>query len=914
MSTFAAWLLTYALHSTLLLGLAWALSRLFSQASRRSSRPSLRLEEAVWRTALLGAVVTASLHLAVAGAGWQPALGSWALAPSAADSVSSVGVELASTRAEASSAPKLKLASMAPIAPAERSALSPALPAEVPSQATVAAPARALPALPRLPITALVLLWAVGTLALLARFALSHRGLRRRLQPRLEISGGTLFRLLARLAPQSGLRHPERVQLTCAHRLPVPVALGIRRPEICVPPRALSHLDPAAQETLLAHELGHLARRDPLWLNAVALLNCALFFQPLNWVARRRLRELSELLCDDWAVSRTGQPLTLARCLAEVAGWSLGSPAALLPAPGMADRPGQLARRVRRLLEAPPTAERALPRWLGAALGVLLLAVVAVAPGVSAANGIGDDEAEVPEAAAAPEPPSGEPAPNSSNSEPSAGEPSPNSSDIATDRHRADRRPGQAVLPPGRGLSAADRERIHAFREQSEALAARQDLSEEEIERRSEELAEQFERDLGPRIDEIVQRAAAAGARVDSEEIRRLQADAEAFAERFAQSPEMERLIAESLKAAERVELSEETIERLTRDAERFAAGFQLNEAEIERLARDAENFAKRFQLSNEELERIQRDALRAAGSAQLSREEIERFQSDTRRLADQVRLDPKTEADLKRLAVEMRGLEQRYRQELDALRRGLVEGTEGLRGLERDLAPLAPLAPLGPMAPPAPPAEAPPAAAPAPPPPAPPAKAPPAPQARLAPPPSHRSAPALAPRPGRPAPVLTPVPFGRPGQPAPALAPAPAGRPGRPVPVLTPALAVRPGQPAPALAPAPSGRPGRPAPVLAPVPFGRPGQPAPALAPAPALPRPAVAPPAPRRRANPVVAGRSEGVRAGVPGGIAGGVAGGVQGGVAGGVKGGVAGGIEGAVAEGVEGSEAETAPPSPR
>nr|MDP9122570.1 hypothetical protein [Acidobacteriota bacterium] len=65
----AAWLLTYALHSTLLLSLAWL-------ASRRLARRSLRLEEAAWRFALLGAMLTASLQLA---AGWTPAAGRWAL-------------------------------------------------------------------------------------------------------------------------------------------------------------------------------------------------------------------------------------------------------------------------------------------------------------------------------------------------------------------------------------------------------------------------------------------------------------------------------------------------------------------------------------------------------------------------------------------------------------------------------------------------------------------------------------------------------------------------------------------------------------------------------------------------------------------------------------------------------------------
>ena len=65
-----AWLLTYLLHSTLLLGLAWL-------ASKPLARWSVAAEEAVWKLALVGALLTASLQLA---AGWEPAAGRWRLA------------------------------------------------------------------------------------------------------------------------------------------------------------------------------------------------------------------------------------------------------------------------------------------------------------------------------------------------------------------------------------------------------------------------------------------------------------------------------------------------------------------------------------------------------------------------------------------------------------------------------------------------------------------------------------------------------------------------------------------------------------------------------------------------------------------------------------------------------------------
>src|SRR6476659_602797 len=68
-----AWLLTYLLHSTLLLSLAWL-------ASKPLARWSVAAEEAVWKLALIGALLTASLQLA---AGWEPAAGRWRLAQTA---------------------------------------------------------------------------------------------------------------------------------------------------------------------------------------------------------------------------------------------------------------------------------------------------------------------------------------------------------------------------------------------------------------------------------------------------------------------------------------------------------------------------------------------------------------------------------------------------------------------------------------------------------------------------------------------------------------------------------------------------------------------------------------------------------------------------------------------------------------
>lgn len=363
-----AWLLTYALHSTLLLGLAWL-------ASRRLSKRSLQLEEAVWRCALVGSLVTATLQLAV---GADPLAGRWEIAAPVAPVA--VTAEVAAPRAPEAVVPALResvpaSAFRSAVPPVESTKAAPAVEPAFASRDTVSGFPVSLPLM-------LLGVWLAGAVLLTLGSTASYLSLFRRLRHRPRVIGGDALSTLVRLAERAGLRQP--VRLTSSTRIPVPIALGVLgKAEICLPPRAFAALTTEQQEALLAHELGHIVRRDPFWLAFGRIQTGILFFQPLSWVACTRLREISELLSDEWAVGRTGRPLSLAGCLAEVAGWSL--PAARpLPVPGMADRPSNLARRIGRLLEEARGSRRLHRGWLAGAAVVTLAAVVAVAPGVSA--------------------------------------------------------------------------------------------------------------------------------------------------------------------------------------------------------------------------------------------------------------------------------------------------------------------------------------------------------------------------------------------------------------------------------------------------------------------------------------------------------------------------------------------------
>jgi beta-lactamase regulating signal transducer with metallopeptidase domain len=148
--------------------------------------------------------------------------------------------------------------------------------------------------------------------------------------------------------------------------------------EVCLPRRALVELDTAEQESMLAHEIAHVVRRDPQWLIAARVIEAVLFVQPLNALARRRMQAVAEFLCDDWAVQRTRQPVMLAKCLAAVAEW-VGRAPRLHAMSAMVESGGSpLVQRVRRILGGGHAARTTSSRG---ALGVSACALVALAAG-----------------------------------------------------------------------------------------------------------------------------------------------------------------------------------------------------------------------------------------------------------------------------------------------------------------------------------------------------------------------------------------------------------------------------------------------------------------------------------------------------------------------------------------------------
>lgn len=78
-----------------------------------------------------------------------------------------------------------------------------------------------------------------------------------------------------------------------------PFLAGVLRPVIVLPSDIESRFSPEEIDLILAHELGHLARRDLLWNWLPTLAQWLFYFHPLVWLLVRQWSESQEAACDE---------------------------------------------------------------------------------------------------------------------------------------------------------------------------------------------------------------------------------------------------------------------------------------------------------------------------------------------------------------------------------------------------------------------------------------------------------------------------------------------------------------------------------------------------------------------------------------------------------------------------------------
>ncbi len=146
--------------------------------------------------------------------------------------------------------------------------------------------------------------WALGAAWQVRGHLQSHAAVRRLRRNARPLHHPELEAAVRTLAAEAGLRRVPA--LSVSDEVASPLAVGLLRPLVILPERAVRRLPVEALRMALAHELAHVRRGD-LWLGWVpALAEAVLFFHPLARLAVREYALAREESCDAEALRLTG--------------------------------------------------------------------------------------------------------------------------------------------------------------------------------------------------------------------------------------------------------------------------------------------------------------------------------------------------------------------------------------------------------------------------------------------------------------------------------------------------------------------------------------------------------------------------------------------------------------------------------
>lgn len=314
-------MLLFAAKSSLILGLAW----LITKVMRRSSAASRHV---VWSCALL-AVLLLPLTSWLVPSLYVP----WLAPPSAAETL-------------AAYAPHMPELQVFPALPAGQNP-DPQPSTPLRRQAVAPRGASGAPGVGPLIAAGLTIGWAIGSLTLLVRLAVGFVTRARLTRVSTVLGESPLRRVTTSYVRAMRIARPVRVRIAPTEMMPA--TWGLIRPTVLLPPSA-HHWREDRLRLVFVHELSHVVRFDVLTAAIAYLATVLVWWNPLVWIATRHAQLERERACDD-AVLRSG--LTPSRYANELLALaqSLPSPFAQRLALAMA-KPHRVERRLVAILDA----------------------------------------------------------------------------------------------------------------------------------------------------------------------------------------------------------------------------------------------------------------------------------------------------------------------------------------------------------------------------------------------------------------------------------------------------------------------------------------------------------------------------------------------------------------------------------
>ena len=222
----------------------------------------------------------------------------------------------------------------------------------------------------------LAVVWLTGFLAVFCVWYVRWRRISATVREAMPLRQGREWDALRRLERATGIRQPIAIFISRASL--EPGIFGILQPALLWPEGISTHLEDAHLETILAHELAHVRRRDNLAAAIHMLVEAIFWFYPLVWWLGVRLVNERERACDEEVLSSGAERQVYAESILRICEFCVGSPLACVSRVTGAD----LKKRIVRIMTKP------VGRKLGFERKILLVAVGVVAITTPVAFGV----------------------------------------------------------------------------------------------------------------------------------------------------------------------------------------------------------------------------------------------------------------------------------------------------------------------------------------------------------------------------------------------------------------------------------------------------------------------------------------------------------------------------------------------
>ena len=170
----------------------------------------------------------------------------------------------------------------------------------------------------------------------------------------------------------------RQVKLLRSTLVETPIAIGIFKPLIIVPASAFLQISPRELETIIAHELIHIRRYDPLVNMAQGVIEALFFYHPGVWWISRQISREREFATDSTVMEVfSGSHVVYASALANLEEIRhLANKQ--MPRIATAANGGNLMQRIQRILKTKTEVNRANSAWSAGLAVVLISAVLAM--------------------------------------------------------------------------------------------------------------------------------------------------------------------------------------------------------------------------------------------------------------------------------------------------------------------------------------------------------------------------------------------------------------------------------------------------------------------------------------------------------------------------------------------------------